>query len=408
MNARLLLPLVITITFSGYSAETSNPDRTDAPTMFSDMENPRAISLLSSLRCLYLYEKNNVPCITWSNNPDSPSLANPELLSDLTTIYGEPGTKFLSMGYLDFEHICKILTRKDEWSIAVRLARIFKEAVIDIERKKAQGSPLEYFFPDLNNIFVKVDAKRTVFLDVVVPILTETRATLGHRGRTLAPELYGGRLRSEKSLCTEASVVYAYGVILASLLSKVLQPMPDSDQERYVVSGDQRKDLLERLSRVELQPIFGEQRIKTLISLCLSFYPTRRPTFDTILATLRPVNIDNFSRASTMMGPGMLMMPGMLEGPGMMASNLGMMGMPSLGMPGLGMPSLGMPSLGSMGLMMGLGSMGLGSMDIMNPYMGSGCGTQRDFAGITSSGRIESLAEPESRPGMAELEVDPK
>ncbi|MDR1598187.1 MAG: hypothetical protein LBR89_04655 [Holosporales bacterium] len=274
MNTRLLFPLIITLACNSYSAGTRNPECREEPRTFQDLEDRVAV-----YRCrpsiLYAGLKNDVPYLMWSKR---------DILSGIAITHGVPGVRVLPLGDpSSFAQVCDILTAEDRHSLAVHLATIFNQTIIDIKEAREKGTYFRYFVPSIEHIFIQTDSEKSKYRGVVVPISRTMKDNLPSSVTTAAPE---------GDSCTEASVVYAYGVILASIISKTLPACPVLGYERCPINKEQRRDLINKITPLVQEPI------KNLISSCVEDDPVYRPTFSYILRKLREVGVGGFESLS--------------------------------------------------------------------------------------------------------------
>jgi serine/threonine protein kinase len=180
-----------------------------------------------------------------------------------------------------------MLTSQDLKSIAVQLSTIFKRVVDDMRIENARGIPQKHFVPGFVNIFARINPQKNTCLGVVVPRFTAMRDAPKHEA-TWAPELYGG------GPCTEASVVYAYGVIVASICSKNVPKIEydPSKQASYTISGKQKTDLMG-----DIENLLGTQ-MRFLIAQCLESDPADRPTLLDIERRVKNIHLLEFENAA--------------------------------------------------------------------------------------------------------------
>jgi hypothetical protein len=288
---------MIILACNSYSAETSNPSasenpKREKPKSFSELKDVVFVTQKSSPRTLFVGVKDDVSYVFWTNATEDDLRANSATLpDDIGMTKGTlVGRRFVPLGSPEClkQMCCSILLDENLKTFAKQLAIIFRSFVTDMNKENAKGGPQKYFIPDMANVFIQIDSEQKKYFFTVVPQSTATKTSIERENflATWAPEVYEG------GPYTEASVVYAYGVILASVISRTLPIRKDDPlkQMQYIVDFGQQKDLMNGVIRVVGQ---GHGPIIGLLTQCLN-RPNVRPTFDTILKVVNDANAQDF------------------------------------------------------------------------------------------------------------------
>ncbi|MDR1597455.1 MAG: hypothetical protein LBR89_00760 [Holosporales bacterium] len=233
MNVHLLLPLIITLACNSYSAGASNPE-------------------------------------------------GREELDRICVPLGDPDS---------FRQICGVfLTPEQVPTVAQHLVRVFKQVVTDLKKEEAKGTLPKYFVPGLEDVFLITNPKKSAFHGIV-DLQSAVVSATPYGKVTLAPELQNG------GLCTEASVAYAYGVIIALICYKSIALQKRATDEFEQISGPLSDTQLMKLNGA-IRVFLFEQRagmptsalnLANIIQQCLDSDPAKRPTLDSILEKVNAV-----------------------------------------------------------------------------------------------------------------------
>jgi hypothetical protein len=283
---------MIILACNSYSAETSNPSasenpKSENPKSLDELTNVAFITKNSSPRTLIVAEKDDVSYVFWTNVTEADLRAHSATLpDDIGMTHTLVGRRLVPLGSPEGFECLRRLQRSDSETIktiAKHLALTFRSLVKDMNNANAEGGPQKYFIPELSDIFFVTENGKYVV--TLVPRSIAMTTTVAHKSHlaTCAPEL------NEGGPCTEASLVYAYGVLLASILSgaPIIKDDP-LEQRQYTYSGDRIRYLQ---TKVHNANITG--RAKVLIKCCTNI-PKFRPTFDGILNEIKEMGIQDF------------------------------------------------------------------------------------------------------------------
>ncbi|MDR1597996.1 MAG: hypothetical protein LBR89_03610 [Holosporales bacterium] len=208
--------------------------------------------------------------ITLACNSYSAGASNPEGREELDRIY-------VSLGDPDsFRQICGVLlTPTSVPSLAQDLVCVFKQVITDMKKEEAKGTPPKYFVPDIGDVSLITNPQKTAYCGIV-DLQSTVESAIPYGKVTLAPELQNG------GPCTEASVVYAYGVIIALICYKSIALQEKATDEFEQISGplsDTQRIILKGAIRTFICP---EYDVANIIVQCLDSDPEKRPKLDDI------------------------------------------------------------------------------------------------------------------------------